>query len=142
MKCQIIRDDMEVSPQSLAEHPDYSDRIVRRDVLRNDEMVSVAFWKNGAVLEHPQAFWLVKQACAIPADDDCRLRARMTQKKMDAAKSSYDRLMAGVSVEDYDLYDNGIIAGYNPDGSYKPGPNWDKRDEFLRAEQEEEDDDV
>jgi hypothetical protein len=34
------------------------------------------------------------------------------------------------------LYDAGIITGYNPDGTYVPGPNWDQ----MPQDEEDEDD--
>ena len=34
------------------------------------------------------------------------------------------RLAAGIHPDDFPLYDAGVIVGYNPDGTYMPGPNW------------------
>lgn len=142
MKCQFIRDDLEVSPHSLADLPEYAELVEKREVLRNGAMKLIPFWKRGAVLESPQVYWLVRQGVAIPADDDCRMRARMSSDQMQLAQKAYDRLAAGIAPDDYELFDDGVITGYNPDGSFKPGPNYEKWLSDQQAKEEEESEDV
>lgn len=121
MKCRVIRDDLEVAPN--APHEKTEGQIVVRKVMRNSQMTDVVFWKNGAVIDHPQAFRLVQQGCALPADDECQTRCQRSAEQLTAAQMAYERLKAGIHPDDFALYDAGIIAGYNDDGSYKPGQN-------------------
>lgn len=134
MKCQFIRDDIEVSPPIPVGH---EGQIETREVFRNHEMLPVTFWKKGAILETPDAWLLVQMGVALPADEDCRARAKMSPEKLAVAKHAYERLNAGIHPDDFQLFDTGIITGYNPDGSYKPGPNFAQ---LAKAEEKEEDD--
>jgi hypothetical protein len=142
LKCQIIRDDVEVSP-AFAEREELQTLIVRVSTWRDSEYQLIPFWRNGAILEHPEVHWLVRQGVAIPADDACRVRAKRTPEQMQAAQHAYERLMAHIEYDDWKLFDEGVIAGYNPDGSFKPGPNYSRLQEFIAAEkQEAQEDDV
>lgn len=140
MLAQIIRDDIEVAPGFCdAEH--LQEKITWRDVVRNDVLESVPFWKKGTILDFPDCFWLVRQGCAIPADEACRLRAGMSPEKMAAAQYAHERLTRGIEPDDFDKYDKGQILGYNPDGSYIPGPNFaDLQAELIALEHTDEDD--
>lgn len=139
MKCKVIRDDLEVSP-AWAEVEELQTLIVRKSVMRNGELQLVPYWRNGAILEGPDVHWLVRQGVALPADEDCRVRARRTVAQMEAAQKAYERLAAGIEHDDYALFDAGVIVGYHPDGSFKPGPNYDRLQEFIAAETEESED--
>lgn len=123
MKAQIIRDDMEISP-AFVNVPELQDRIVRVNMMRDGYMQDVAHWKNGAVIEFPDCWRLVQQGCAIPADEGCALRCRMTTEQMHKAQYAYERLIRRIDPEDFDLYDNGVMTGYDDKGDYVPGPNW------------------
>jgi hypothetical protein len=154
MKAQLIRDDMEVSLMSLdgmsalraraglGNHAPVSEMIKAlhanpvadmevRLVKRNGAQQAAVFWKNGAIMDYPDSFMLVRMGAAIPADNACAERAGMTPEQMAVAKHAYGRLVAGIMPEDFGLYDAGVVAGYENDGSFKPGPNWDKRHELA-----------
>lgn len=122
MKCKVIRDDLEVSPNApenvIAEHA------VLRTVKRNRKDTQVLFWKQGAILEHPEAFWLVRQGVALPADDECAAKSQRSPDEMAAAQKAYERLSKGIHPEDFELFDGGVIVGYDADGNYLPGPNF------------------
>lgn len=75
----------------------------------------------GDVLEHPQAFWLVRQGVAEPADDECEKAARMTATQKQAAREAYERVSRGIHPEDYEAFELGEIDGY-VDGEPIPGP--------------------
>ena len=92
------------------------------DVTTRDDGVRV--WKVGAIVDHPKAWKLVKLGICDPVDDECEEWARMTPEKAARAKQAAKRVAAGIHPDDYELFDRGEIVGYNPDGSYKPGPNW------------------
>lgn len=47
----------------------------------------------------------------------------MTRPQIDAAIKAAERVAAGIHPDDFSRFDSGEIAGYNPDGSYIPGPN-------------------
>lgn len=61
---------------------------------------------------------------AVPADDECAKAAGMTPEEMKVAQHHQDRVRLGIHPEDFEAFDSGIMAGYNPDGSFKPGPNY------------------
>jgi hypothetical protein len=143
VKCEVVRDDMEVSP-AFVNVPELQDKIVRREVMRNGKLTSLPFFKAGAELESPDAYWLVRLGCAIPADEACRIRCGMTQEQMDVAQYKYERMQA-CDVDDYDLYDNKVILRFDRQTQeYVPGPNWHRLEEFrpMGGKVDEEDDDV
>lgn len=108
-------------------HHNPTDRIEIRLEKRNGYQRAVPYFKVGAVLEGRDAFMLVRNGEAIPADEACAERAGMTPEQMQAAQHANRRLLSGIMPEDFTLYDTGIVAGYDGDGNFKPGPNWDKR---------------
>lgn len=77
----------------------------------------------GTVLDHWQAFRLVQQGVAVAVDDECQRAASRTKEQLASAQHAYERLSKGIHPEDFDKFDRGEIAGYNPDGTYIPGPN-------------------
>ena len=83
---------------------------------------------SGTVIDNPHppfpAFWLVRMGVAVPADEECEQAHGMTPEQMVEAQRVYPRTEAGIQPEDFHLWDAGVIAGYMPDGTYKPGPNW------------------
>lgn len=143
MLAKIIRDDIEISLPHLG--PGHEDQWEYRNVMRNDEIVAVPFWKVGAIVNMPDCYMLVRIGVAIPADDACFQRAHRTPEQQAAAQKSYSRIAKGLHPEDFELFDAGVITGYKPDGSYAPGPKWDEYQKQLEAAQpadhEEEDED-
>ena len=77
----------------------------------------------GTIIAHPTAFRLVQMGVAIPEDDACTSAANMKDAQISVAQKAYERVSKGIHPEDYDKFDRGEILGYNPDGSYIPGPN-------------------
>lgn len=143
MKCEIVRSDIEVSPEFAHVEP-WAGMIDWIEVVRNQQPVKRPFWKRGAILEHPEAFWLVRQGCAKPADEACALRANRNPEQQAAAQKAYERLSKGIHPDDFDLYDAGIIAGYDAKGDYLPGENYHlmakKRSNLILPESTDEDD--
>ena len=135
MKCRVIRDDLEASEPDLSD--EMKSQVCTRDIMRSGEIVPVTFWRRGAIIEHPQAYMLVRQGCAVPADDDCAKRAARSAEQQREAQYAYERLSKGIHPEDFDKYDAGYITGYNPDGSYIPGPNWDQMPTVLDPDEED-----
>ncbi len=95
-------------------------------------------WPEGTIIAHPKVFRLVQMGVAIPEDDFCTNAANMNVAQISVAEKAYERVSKGIHPEDYDKYDRGEIAGYNPDGSYIPGPN---AATFGDEDEDEEDDD-
>jgi len=93
----------------------------------------------GTVIDHPDAFRLVQQGVAIPADEECQRAANRSAQQLAAAQYAYTRLAAGIHPDDYELFDAGVITGYNPDGTPKLGPAAEQ-DESLQTEEDEPDD--
>lgn len=76
----------------------------------------------GTVIDHPDAYKLVQIGCAEPADEECQRRHGRTPEQLAAARHAYRRVSAGIAPEDYEAFDEGIMAGYTPEGEWIPGP--------------------
>ena len=136
MQTRIIRDDIEVSPSAvLSEHEQI--QTVERTVWRNGANQRATFWELGAILERPDSYMLVRMGVAEPADEECRIAASMNAAQRAEAQHAARRLSAGIQPEDFHLYDAEVILGYNPDGSYKPGPNYDQLPQDTDDEEDE-----
>lgn len=140
MKCEIIRDDVECSLPHMP--PGHEEAWEYRSILRNKRMVDVPFFKRGAILEEANCYMLVEMGCAVPADEECRLAAGMTPEMLRLAIKAYERLALGIHPDDFAEFDAGIMVGYNPDGSKKPGPNFKAAviAEIAAEDDDEEDD--
>jgi hypothetical protein len=78
----------------------------------------------GTIIEHPQAYRLVKMGVAKPADGECVVAAGMTTEQQQAAQVTQELVSKGIHPEDYQAYLDGIMIGYDEDGKYIPGPNY------------------
>lgn len=117
MRAKIIRPDIEVNelaPTSVT---------VTRESLVNGELQDVRYFRLGAVVEDPLAWKWVRNGIAEPADEECRAKARMTPHQLEQAQHAARRVTAGVHPRDFKKFDAGLMSGYLPDGSYRPGPN-------------------
>jgi len=116
----------------------HHDQIVFRKVARNRKRTSVPFYKVGAEIEHPDVHMLVQMGVAVPADDACAEACGMDEAQMAAAQKAYQRVVLGIHPEDYELFDAGVILGYEPDGEFKPGPNFHLLEQATADEDEDE----
>jgi hypothetical protein len=140
MKCKIISNNLECVPAHMP--PGHEAQWAYRSVLRNRRMQDIPYWHLGAILEMPDCYMLVEQGCALPEDEECRIAAGMTPEMIRAAIKAYERLDLGIHPDDFADYDAGIMAGYNADGSKKPGPNFKAaRPDVPLAEEDDEEDD-
>ena len=114
MKARYIRDVHEPRQKVVDEH---RDELVQKE---DGEW----YWPEGTVEDHPRAYMLVRMGTAEPDDEECAQAARMTREQMERAQRHADALAKGIQPEDYGRYFAGELAGYNPDGSDIPGPNW------------------
>ena len=136
MKARIIRDDLEVSPSAVLSEGEQL-QTVERVVWRNGANQTALFWELGAILERPDCYMLVRMGVAEPADEECEQWAGMNGQQRQQAQHAARRLSAGIHPEDFALFDAGIILGYNPDGTYKPGPNYDQLPQDTDDEEDE-----
>ena len=136
MKAMIIRDDIEVSPSAVLSDEEKA-QTVERVVMRNGSKQPVTFWRQGATLTREDSYKLVRMGIAEAVDEECRLAASMTGEQLRQAQHAARRLSAGIHPDDFALYDAGVIVGYNGDGTYKPGPNWDQRPKELNEDDDE-----
>lgn len=102
MKCRLIRD-MACDP--CAAFPD-------------------GIKPEGTLIDHTDAWRLVRRGVAEPADVECRDKADMTREAFERAAYAYERTNRGIHPEDFDAYDSGLMDGYKADGSWIPGPNY------------------
>ena len=128
MKAELI------SEQEML-NPKYRKKDASAAKQRGERYTETLFVKApaGTVIKDPKAYMLVRMGIAIPADDECRERAGMTEEKMKAAIHAQRRTAAGIHPDDFAAYDCGEMVGYNGDGSYKPGPNAPKPSEEEAA---------
>lgn len=122
MKCVFCLD-VDVDPSTLDER--HTAKIKFRKALVGCERQQVPYFPAGTEYEHPNAAFFVRNGLADPGDDECRDAADLTPEQMAHVKHRYRRLKAGINEEDHELFDLGVITGYQTDGSYKHGPNWD-----------------
>jgi hypothetical protein len=105
------------------------------------------FYEPGHVLDHPQAFRLVQQGVAIPADAECEKRlGEAFMKNLQAILIAGERNERAIASEDFEAYNRGLMIGYKPDGkqgdTWIHGPHWhDGCEADYYDSQEDEDDD-
>lgn len=83
----------------------------------------------GTILDHPDAYWLVLQGCAEPADEECSTKAPVTPQLQAQRLDAYLMTAAGITPEDREAWQRGFMRGYNPDGTWIRGPNADEYDQ-------------
>lgn len=91
----------------------------------------------GTLVEHQEAFHLVKMGVAEPADEECAFATGMTVEQIELAAARYAEVSAGIHPEDLALFRAGKITGYRneydpytepPSMQYEAGPNWTDAD--------------
>lgn len=125
MKCQIITNGVEISaPKGWKQlSTTILEQAEMRELVRSGRLSLVPFWKAGAIIDDPSAWRLVREGLAVPADEDCELAANLTIDQKAALAQAQARAAAGIKPEDFDLFDAGVISGYEKDG-YAKGKNW------------------
>lgn len=82
------------------------------------------WWPVGSIIDHPDAYRLVKMGVAKPADSECTLSAGMSTDQMATAQRQQEMVAKGIHPDDYQRYLDGEILGYNAEGFDIPGPNY------------------
>lgn len=133
MKCRFVRDvDVDVTTLPASERELLSFRPSGKG------RPPVPYFAKGVERETAAAAEHCLNGIAEPADDECAAAVGLTSEQLKVLQVKYERVAAGIHPDDFPLYDAGVIVGYNPDGSYKPGPQWDA---YQKAQAEAESDD-
>ncbi len=117
MKCKACKDLSAIAPDKWPPG--------RVDPSLLPEICASGIIPAGTILDLPEAYKFVQHGIADPADEECRAAAGMSDPEIVLAKMRQRRTSAGIAMEDYDVFDKGIMVGYNPDGTFKPGPNFE-----------------
>ena len=73
--------------------------------------------------ERDQVLFFVRIGACEPADEECEKAHGLSPRQLAEAQLAYRATAAGIWPEDFDLFRQGVIAGYDLDGNYLPGPN-------------------
>lgn len=138
MRARIIREDMQLGMSATA-YPETDERVVWKTVTQNGRPVKRRFWRLGAEIEDPMVWRLVQCGVAIPADDACREACGLSEDQMAFAQKRYEAVCRGIAPEDYQLFFNKVISGYEDDGSFKKGDNWQAMPELWEEPESDED---
>lgn len=95
MKAKLVLDQTQVNPKWSAAKAERA-----RNAGRSYTVPHTIPIKAGSVIDHPDAYMLVKMGNAIPADDDCRLAAGMTPEEMTRAQSRYAIFEKGMGYDE------------------------------------------
>lgn len=97
------------------------------------EYVPAAYYPRGTIFEGPQALLLCQTGQATPVDDECMQALGKTPEECEHLAVEYEMNSLGVfDKKDRELFRAGVIAGYNEDGTAKPGINWESYQEALQ----------
>ncbi len=119
MKCQLTRELNGINPAYNAEsHERFRQRGQHYPIPR---LIKLPI---GHIVDKPDCWRMVRHGVAVPLDEECAQAARMTAEQFAAAEELQEKLAARIWPEDYAAYDAGLMVGYNPDGTFKPGPNY------------------
>jgi hypothetical protein len=126
MKCKLCKDMPAVAPEKWPKG--------QVDPSELPGICETGVIPEGTVLNQPGAYKFVRLGIADPEDEECRIAAGLSDPQILLAKMRQRRVSAGVAPEDYDAFDKGIMVGYNPDGTFKPGPNFEEAEWQERKE--------
>jgi hypothetical protein len=92
----------------------------------------------GTVFDGDHAVFLVKTGQATPIDDECRQACGMTTEQLDTAQIGYVMDSLGINDPKHrDMYAGGVILGFDKDGEFIPGPNWDAYQQAIKELEKE-----
>jgi hypothetical protein len=95
MKCAYLRE-ME------QENPEYSDedRRAAKKARRPYNVPRFVKKPAGTVVDHPEAWRLVRMGVAEPVDDECREAANVSEERLKVLAAKYERLNKGMGTGD------------------------------------------
>lgn len=100
-----------------------------------------AIFPKGTMFSGPQAVALCRTGQAAPVDDECAKELNWTPERLKAQQDEYQMNVLGINrPEDRELWRAGVIAGYDKNLQYIPGPNWAKYQKAKEGVAKSEDD--
>ncbi len=133
MKCRLLLDQhADVDTISEEDRPKLKLWFVKKDTPSGVKLVPVPYFPAGTEFEH-DVLGFIARGQAEPSDQEAINGCNLTPDELKKRQHAYRRISAGISPDDYTLFDNGIILGYNLDGTYKPGPNWAEYQKAAKA---------
>lgn len=94
----------------------------------------VAIFPAGTEFEGEHALALCRNGQASPSDQECADALGLSESQMQALQVGYKMDTLGIhKPEDRDLYRAGVISGFDKNGNYKPGVNWDEYNKAKTA---------
>jgi len=94
----------------------------------------IAIFPAGTEFEGDQALALCRNGQATPSDQECADALGLTEAQLNALQIGYKMDMLGIhKPEDRELYRAGVISGFDKNGRYKPGVNWDEYNKAKTA---------
>lgn len=145
MKYRLVRDDIEPSypGKPFGWVPDdMKDFVQTREVFESGRTQKKTYWRSDVVFEGPWGPFLVQHGMAEPADEECEIACYRTPAERLAAQRAYERTKRGIHPDDFEAFDKGYMLGYQPDGSWLPGPKYDEYMALKAKEESEEEDEI
>jgi hypothetical protein len=94
----------------------------------------IAIFPAGTEFEGVHALALCRNGQAAPSDEECANALGLSPAQLDSLQVGYKMDTLGIhKPEDRDLYRAGVISGFDKDGNYKPGVNWDEYNKAKSA---------
>lgn len=122
MQCAFVTD-VDVDPSTMPESEKTKIKFRMNQV--GDEVRPIPYFPAGTIYDHPNAFIFCRAGSAAPHDQECIDRTGLSETELKALQQRYKRTAAGILKEDWELFDSGIITGYDhTTGEYLPGPNY------------------
>jgi len=103
------------------------DTLPARSAAGDDRLIlinGVKHFPAGSIIDHPDAYMLVKMGTAKPADAECTAAAGMTSEQQAVAQRMQVLVAKGIHPDDYQAYFDGQMIGYDANGDWLPGPNY------------------
>lgn len=113
----------------------------RMEKMKDGQERPVFFWPKGCVVEGPVAEHILACGIGLPVDDDSAKEVGMTPDDFARVQVEYDATLAQITPADLNLFRAGAITGYDDNGNYVLGPNWEKHADALGLGDEDEDED-
>lgn len=123
MKCVFVIP-VDVNPRNVPESQKNLIQFRFNTVGTSPQKKPIPYFPAGTVYEMPDAWKHCQTGTAAPGDEDCRVAAGMTEADLKAAQRIQKIAAAGIVEADIELFDAGVITGYEMNGDYKPGPNY------------------
>lgn len=140
MKYQLIRNDIEPSypgkPYGWVPD-DMREFVETREVFESGKKQMKTYWRSDVVFDNEFGPLSVRQGFAKPMDDECREACGRSPAQIAEGHKAYERTRLGIHPDDFDAFDKGYMTGYQPDGSWIPGPDYAKWEAEQQDEEEE-----